>query len=115
MGRVPSLNLFIAIRRDRTKARDLTVSPRGRAFPADTIPASRRSRWSVAQRLVQGTHNPFGGTGVNHSDHQNRLGCIGYWVRTSATGRGIAVQHGWANDAALYSLIGSDPAAAQVS
>ena len=32
----------------------------------------------------------LGGSGVNHIDRQNRLGCIGYWVRTGATGRGIA-------------------------
>ena len=32
----------------------------------------------------------LGGTGVNHIDRQHRLGSIGYWVRTSAVGRGIA-------------------------
>lgn len=32
----------------------------------------------------------LGGTGVNHIDRQNRQGSVGYWVRTSATRRGIA-------------------------
>jgi len=32
----------------------------------------------------------LGGTGVNHIERTNRIGCIGYWVRTSATGRGVA-------------------------
>jgi RimJ/RimL family protein N-acetyltransferase len=32
----------------------------------------------------------LGGTGINHIERTNRLGCIGYWVRTSATGRGVA-------------------------
>jgi RimJ/RimL family protein N-acetyltransferase len=34
----------------------------------------------------------LGGTGVNHIDRQNRQGSVGYWVRTSATRRGIASQ-----------------------
>lgn len=32
----------------------------------------------------------LGGTGVNHIDRQNRQGSVGYWVRTSVTGRGVA-------------------------
>jgi RimJ/RimL family protein N-acetyltransferase len=32
----------------------------------------------------------FGGTGINHIDRMNRLGSVGYWVRTGATRRGIA-------------------------
>jgi ribosomal-protein-serine acetyltransferase len=32
----------------------------------------------------------LGATGVNHIERMNRLGNIGYWVRTSATRRGIA-------------------------
>jgi RimJ/RimL family protein N-acetyltransferase len=32
----------------------------------------------------------LGGIGVNHIDRQNRQGSVGYWVRTSATGRGVA-------------------------
>ena len=32
----------------------------------------------------------LGGTGVNHIERMNRLGCIGYWVRTSATRHGVA-------------------------
>lgn len=32
----------------------------------------------------------LGGTGINHIDRQNRLGTVGYWVRASAMGRGIA-------------------------
>lgn len=56
---------------------------------------------SCINAWAQQAHFPFaifdartgqylGGTGVNHIDRQNRLGCIGYWVRTSATRRGIA-------------------------
>jgi len=32
----------------------------------------------------------LGGTGVNHIDRQNRMGSVGYWVRTSATRKGVA-------------------------
>lgn len=32
----------------------------------------------------------FGGTGVNHIERTNRVCNVGYWVRTSATRRGIA-------------------------
>jgi ribosomal-protein-serine acetyltransferase len=32
----------------------------------------------------------LGGTGVNHIERVNRLGNVGYWVRTSATRRGAA-------------------------
>ena len=32
----------------------------------------------------------LGGTGVNHIERVNRHGNVGYWVRTSATKRGIA-------------------------
>jgi RimJ/RimL family protein N-acetyltransferase len=32
----------------------------------------------------------LGGTGVNHIERMNRLGNVGYWVRSSALGRGIA-------------------------
>jgi ribosomal-protein-serine acetyltransferase len=37
-----------------------------------------------------GTGHYLGGTGVNHIERTNRVGCIGYWVRTSATRRGVA-------------------------
>src|ERR1044071_4909102 len=32
----------------------------------------------------------LGGTGVNHIERTNRIGCMGCWVRTSATGPGVA-------------------------
>jgi len=32
----------------------------------------------------------LGGTGVNHIERMNRFGNVGYWVRSSATRRGIA-------------------------
>jgi ribosomal-protein-serine acetyltransferase len=32
----------------------------------------------------------LGGTGVNHIERMNRLGNVGYWIRTSATRRGVA-------------------------
>jgi ribosomal-protein-serine acetyltransferase len=32
----------------------------------------------------------LGGTGLNHIDRANRQGVIGYWIRTSATRRGVA-------------------------
>jgi RimJ/RimL family protein N-acetyltransferase len=34
----------------------------------------------------------FGGTGVRLTDRANRMGSIGYWIRTSATRRGIATK-----------------------
>lgn len=32
----------------------------------------------------------LGGVGINRIDRQNRVGNVGYWVRTRATGRGVA-------------------------
>ena len=32
----------------------------------------------------------LGGSGVNHIDRQNRMCAVGYWVRTSEVGHGIA-------------------------
>lgn len=34
----------------------------------------------------------LGGTGLNHINYQYRLANLGYWVRTSACGRGIATR-----------------------
>jgi RimJ/RimL family protein N-acetyltransferase len=34
----------------------------------------------------------LGGTGLNHVNYQYRLANLGYWVRSSATGRGIATR-----------------------
>ena len=34
----------------------------------------------------------LGGAGLNHINHDYRLANLGYWVRTSATGRGIATR-----------------------
>ena len=34
----------------------------------------------------------LGGTGLNHINYQYRLANLGYWVRTSVTGRGIATR-----------------------
>jgi RimJ/RimL family protein N-acetyltransferase len=34
----------------------------------------------------------LGGTGLNHINYQYRLANLGYWVRTSATGRGTATR-----------------------
>jgi RimJ/RimL family protein N-acetyltransferase len=34
----------------------------------------------------------LGGTGLNHINYQYRLANLGYWVRSSATGRGIATR-----------------------
>lgn len=54
-----------------------------------------------AQAWTQAAHYPFailaagndsflGGIGINHIVRPNRLGNMGYWVRTSRTGQGIA-------------------------
>jgi RimJ/RimL family protein N-acetyltransferase len=34
----------------------------------------------------------LGGTGLNHINYTHRLANVGYWVRTSATGRGVATR-----------------------
>jgi len=34
----------------------------------------------------------FGGCGLNHINELHRMANLGYWVRTSATGRGVAPQ-----------------------
>lgn len=34
----------------------------------------------------------LGGSGLSHINHQYRLANLGYWVRTSATGRGVATR-----------------------
>ncbi len=42
------------------------------------------------------TSHYLGGTGVNHIDRQNRQGSVGYWVRTSATSKGLRQERcGW--------------------
>ena len=42
--------------------------------------------------VITGDEDRFlGGCGINHISRVHRFGNLGYWVRTSATGRGIAV------------------------
>ena len=47
---------------------------------------------TTGQIVGLGYRNRFlGGCGINHISRVHRFGNLGYWVRTSATGRGIAV------------------------
>lgn len=56
---------------------------------------------SVQTAWAEGSHYPFaildaptgaflGGIGINHIAKPNKLANVGYWVRTSRTGRGVA-------------------------
>jgi ribosomal-protein-serine acetyltransferase len=56
-----------------------------------------RSRASLAAEgreyafaIVDADGRLLGGCGINRIDRLNRLANVGYWVRTSATGRGVA-------------------------
>jgi ribosomal-protein-serine acetyltransferase len=42
--------------------------------------------------IVGGSGRPLGVCGINAINHENRFGNLGYWVRTSETGHGVAVQ-----------------------
>ncbi len=53
--------------------------------------------WEAGTQFVMAiidaqTGDFLGGTGLNHINYQYRLANLGYWVRTSAAGRGIATR-----------------------
>ena len=57
------------------------------------IPAAWESGTQYALVITDAqTGNILGGTGLNHINYQYRLANLGYWVRTSATGCGIATR-----------------------
>lgn len=56
---------------------------------------SREAAWQNKEEfgfgLFERTSGKFlGGIGLNQFNHPHRIGNLGYWVRTSCTGRGIA-------------------------
>jgi RimJ/RimL family protein N-acetyltransferase len=53
-------------------------------------PAPRRVVKSFA--VVNGDGGFLGGCGINQIHGIHRFGTLGYWVRTSATGRGVATE-----------------------
>jgi ribosomal-protein-serine acetyltransferase len=53
-----------------------------------THAAAEGSRHAFA--IVDGAGRLLGGCGIDRIDRLNRLANVGYWVRTSATGRGVA-------------------------
>ena len=55
------------------------------------IPDAWKGGVQFALAITDAQNGEFlGGTGLNHINYQYRLANLGYWVRTSATGRGIA-------------------------
>jgi RimJ/RimL family protein N-acetyltransferase len=42
--------------------------------------------------IVGGSGRPLGVCGINAINHENRFANLGYWIRTSETGHGAAVQ-----------------------
>ena len=58
-----------------------------------TLPAAWRAGSQYAFAIVDTQDGTFlGGAGLNHINSAYRLANLGYWVRKSATGRGIATQ-----------------------
>jgi RimJ/RimL family protein N-acetyltransferase len=58
---------------------------------------STRNGWAQESSFNFGvfdaqTGGHLGGVSVNHIVRQNRMANVGYWVRTGATGRGVAVR-----------------------
>lgn len=51
---------------------------------------NRRSGAEYNFTIVDGADRPLGGCGLNQLRPEHRLANLGYWVRTSATGRGVA-------------------------
>jgi ribosomal-protein-serine acetyltransferase len=58
-----------------------------------THPAAWEAGTQFAFVITDAQQGTFlGGTGLNHINYFYRLANVGYWVRTSATGRGIATR-----------------------
>lgn len=59
----------------------------------EILPAVWKNGSQFALAITDAHSGEFlGGTGLNHINYQYRLANLGYWVRTSATGRGIATR-----------------------
>ena len=52
--------------------------------------AAEKSEYGLA--IVGGDGRFLGGCGINQINRTHRFGNLGYWVRTSATGRGVATE-----------------------
>jgi ribosomal-protein-serine acetyltransferase len=58
-----------------------------------TLPEAWKDGSQFAFAITGAQSGAFlGGTGLNHVNYQYRLANLGYWVRTSATGRGVATR-----------------------
>jgi RimJ/RimL family protein N-acetyltransferase len=57
------------------------------------LPAAWKAGTEYAMTITDAQTGTFlGASGLNHINHQYRLANLGYWVRTSATGCGIATR-----------------------
>jgi ribosomal-protein-serine acetyltransferase len=66
------------------------VAAESEAFIESCITAwAQQAHFPLAIFEAQGGRY-LGGSGVNHIDRLNRMCNVGYWVRTSAAGRGVA-------------------------
>lgn len=62
---------------------------------SNTFLMLREQDWSCANEYTfavcdASTRELLGSTGINHINRQYKLANLGYWMRTSATGRGVA-------------------------
>src|SRR5207244_11923567 len=67
-------------------------------YTRDEAAAWAESREALARQALEypfviagDDHRFLGGCGINHISRVHRFGNLGYWVRTSAAGRGVAV------------------------